>query len=761
MILVFVSSAVTTIVSVSAQSGHQQQPYMVVAKKMDEKGAVASALTLSRRNIDDNNIKDKFASSDNSSSSPSKGLLLSCPDGSELVKGKCVCPDGSSPKKNKCSIQPNPKPIECPDGSSMVDGKCQCPDNSEISTGKCVCPPDNSSLINGKCPKPSPPGSLTFLSVVKKVTNNGIGDKKPSDFTITVRGNNPSPSSFSGSSSGTSVTLRDGSYKVAEDNSIPRYTTSYSSGCSGTAKGDHIQCTITNKYSGPPPGSMTFLDVITNVINNNQGTKKPSDFTITVTGNNPSPSSFSGSSSGTSVTLRPGSYEASVTERPSGYTTSYSSGCSGTAKGGHIQCTITNEYRSLPITAKLIVTKKVINNGIGDKKPSDFTITVRGNNPSPSSFSGSSSGTSVTLRAGSYKAIETERPSGYTSSYSSGCSGTIDAGQTEDCTITNEANKSPQPTPLISTIRGFSGPLGLTYDSNNKYVYVTNYGDSSGRSNSNSNNANANKVSVIDTSTDKFIDTVSVGKKPLAITYNPSNNKVYVANTFSDTVSVIDTLRNNNIISNINVGHFPGNSSSGFAYNLRNGNIYVANIGSDSVSEIGGSTNAVTSTIKQLFNPAGIAYDPVNGHVYVTNKEANTVSVIDTLRNNKVIATIPVDKSPSAIIFDSVNGHVYVANTGSDNSKDTLSVIDTSTNKVVATIPVGNGPNGITLDSSSGRIYVTNTFSNNVSVIDDSKNKVITTISVGTNPYGIVYNTSNHHVYVANHGSNSISVIHP
>ncbi len=668
MILVFVSSAVTTIVSVSAQSGHQQQHYMVVAKKMDEKGAVASALTLSRRNIDDNNIKDKFASSDNSnSSSPSKGLLLSCPDGSELVKGKCVCPDGSSPKKNKCSIQPNPKPIECPDGSSMVDGKCQCPDNSEISNGKCVCPPDNSSLINGKCPKPSPPGSLTFLSVVKKVTNNGIGDKKPSDFTITVTGNNPSPSSFSGSSSGTSVTLRAGSYKVAEDNSIPRYTTSYSSGCSGTAK------------------------------------------------------------------------------------------------GGHIQCTITNEYRSLPITAKLIVTKKVISNGIGDKKPSDFTITVTGNNPSPSSFSGSSSGTSVTLRAGSYKAIETERPSGYTTSYSSGCSGTIDAGQTEDCTITNEANKSPQPTPLISTIRGFSGPLGLTYDSNNKYVYVTNYGDSSGRSNSNSNsnNANANKVSIIDTSTDKFIDTVSVGKKPLAITYNPSNNNIYVANTFSDTVSVIDTLRNNNIISNINVGHFPGNSSSGFAYNLRNGNIYVANIGSDSVSEIDRSTNAAVNTFKQLFNPAGIAYDPVNGHVYVTNKEANTVSVIDTLRNNKVIASIPVDKSPSAIIFDSVNGHVYVANTGSDNSKDTLSVIDTSTNKVVATIPVGNGPNGITFDSSSRRIYVTNTFSNNVSVIDDSKNKVITTITVGTNPYGIVYNTSNHHVYVANHGSNSISVIHP
>src|SRR5919199_95258 len=151
MILVFVSSVITTIVSVYAQSGQQQQSYAVVAKKADEKRTEGSALTLSRRNID-GNVKDKFASDSNNSSNHSKGLLPSCPGGSELIKGKCVCPDGSSPKNNKCSIQPNPKPIKCPDGASMVDDKCQCPDGPEISNGKCVCPgADSSSPVNGKC----------------------------------------------------------------------------------------------------------------------------------------------------------------------------------------------------------------------------------------------------------------------------------------------------------------------------------------------------------------------------------------------------------------------------------------------------------------------------------------------------------------------------------------------------------------------------------------------------------------------------------
>ena len=527
MAIVFVSSIILSMGAISARSA--QQSYMIVAKKKDDKGILASTVIQSRGNSDSNTRNSIVRDNNNTNDNLPKDLVQSCPDGSELVKGKCACPDGS-----------------------------------EISKGKCICPNDDSSPINGKCPEPSPPGSLTFLSVIKKVTSN------------------------------------DGSSST--------------------------------------------------------------------------------------------------------------------------------------------------------KKPSDFTITVSGNNPSPSSFSGSSSGTSVTLRAGSYKVTETEGPSGYTTSYSSGCSGTIDAGQTEECAITNEANKSPQPKPLVTTIRGFSDPLGLAYDSN-KHVYVTNYGGSS--------NADTNKVSVIDTSSDKVIDTVSVGKKPLAITYNPNNNHVYVANTFSDTISVIDTLRNNNVISNIAVAHFPGNSSSGIAYNSKNGNMYVANIGSDSVSEIDGSNNVVTSSIKQLSNPAGIAYDSANDHIYITNNKANTVSVIDTLRNNKVIATIPVGISPSSIIFDADNNHVYVANTGSDNSRDTVSVIDTSTNKVIATILVGNAPNGITLDSSRGKIYVTNTFSNNVSVIDDSNNKVTTTISVGTNPYGIVSNPSNHHIYVANHGSNTISVISP
>jgi YVTN family beta-propeller protein len=495
----------------------------------------------------------------------------------------------------------------------------------------------------------------------------------------------------------------------------------------------------------PPPGSSTSLNVVKKVINNNIGTKNPSDFTITVSGNSPSPSSFSGSSSGTAVTLKAGSYK--VTESVvSGYTASYSSGCSGIAKGGiPIKCTITNLYQPPPQIGKLIVTKKVVNNGIGTKNPSDFTITVSGNSPSPSSFPGKQGGTTVQLRAGQYRVTESG-PSGYTSSFSSDCTGRIDSDQMRICNITNEAKKLPL---FVTTIKGFSGPTGLAFDSANKDIYVTNYGNKIdiGR-----------KVSVLDSSTNTVADTVPVGARPRAIAYNPANNEVYVANTLSNDVSVIGTL-NNNVISTIAVGNLPGNSSSGIAYDFGNGRVYVTNFGSDTLSAIDTSTNKLVNDIKGFSGPAGVAYDSSNGNLYVTNKEANTVSVVDTLRNN-VIATIPVGNAPSALVYDPANDRIYVTNSGLVKARGTVSVIEGSTNKVVATIPVGAGPDGIAYDPDNARIFVTNSFSNSISVIDGSSNNLIATVAVGSQPQGIVYNQSNHDIYVANYDSNTISIIH-
>lgn len=91
-----------------------------------------------------------------------------------------------------------------------------------------------------------------------------------------------------------------------------------------------------------------------------------------------------------------------------------------------------------PAPGTLNVIKTVINNNGGTAVASDFTLNVTGTNVSQSSFVGSTTGVSVTLDAGSYSVTEPVVPAGYLQTGSGDCSGTIAAGQTKTCTITND-----------------------------------------------------------------------------------------------------------------------------------------------------------------------------------------------------------------------------------------------------------------------------------------------------------------------------------
>jgi hypothetical protein len=103
-----------------------------------------------------------------------------------------------------------------------------------------------------------------------------------------------------------------------------------------------------------------------------------------------------------------------------GYVSTSSAGCSG-VKGASAteQCTITNQYKSsssrLPgLLGKLIITNGMIG-GIRTHLILPYLLWA---------VAGSSSGTTVTLKAGSYTVSESP-VSGYIASYSPGCSGTI------------------------------------------------------------------------------------------------------------------------------------------------------------------------------------------------------------------------------------------------------------------------------------------------------------------------------------------------
>lgn len=89
-------------------------------------------------------------------------------------------------------------------------------------------------------------------------------------------------------------------------------------------------------------------------------------------------------------------------------------------------------------TARLNVIKHVINDHGGTAEADDFTIILDDPWATPNSFPGAETpGTEVILNPGPYAVTEL-RPFGYSASYSTDCTGTISAGETRTCTITND-----------------------------------------------------------------------------------------------------------------------------------------------------------------------------------------------------------------------------------------------------------------------------------------------------------------------------------
>ena len=185
------------------------------------------------------------------------------------------------------------------------------------------------------------------------------------------------------------------------------YDVAFSNDCSGRLNpGESRSCIVTNDDI-VKTGSVLIKK---HVINDDGNSKVARDFTIHVTGNSPSPSSFKGSEAGKTVKLRSGPYSVSE-DQQNDYSSSLSPECSGSIRPGENRiCVVTNDDKAT--AGSLLIKKHVINDNSGGNQASDFTMRITGNDPSPSTFAGDESGVEVKLKRGSYSVSETG-PVGY------------------------------------------------------------------------------------------------------------------------------------------------------------------------------------------------------------------------------------------------------------------------------------------------------------------------------------------------------------
>jgi YVTN family beta-propeller protein len=280
----------------------------------------------------------------------------------------------------------------------------------------------------------------------------------------------------------------------------------------------------------------------------------------------------------------------------------------------------------------------------------------------------------------------------------------------------------------IKTVGGATFAIAVTPDG--KQVWATNM-------------IAAGSVSVINTADNAVIGNIQVDHTPLGLALTPDGKRAYVANSQSNTVSVIDT-KVRKVVATVQLG-IAAIGASGVAISPDGNRLYVANFNSGEVSVIDTGNDVIVATIpvRRANPPVGA---PVEGTPVVVSPDGKrayvgqpgAVAVIDTA-SNTVVANVSEVSTPGAIAVTPDGRRLYVAN----HPDPTISVIDTAANAVVATITGFISLTGMAMTPDGKTVYVADqdSISGNdtgfIRVVDTDSNRVTATIKVENSPFGI------------------------
>ena len=227
------------------------------------------------------------------------------------------------------------------------------------------------------------------------------------------------------------------------------------------------------------------------------------------------------------------------------------------------------------------------------------------------------------------------------------------------------------------------------------------------------------KIVVIDATTLRVLSTFPVKDSYYTLLIDPSNGNplmsVYDSASQSQFLTAFDPTTGA-ARSRVEIGGDP----FGAAETADGTRVYVANSYTNDVSVVDQQNMSVVATITVGLQPKGIALDEKTHRLYVTNYDSDSLSAIDT-QTNQVIATIPVGMLPTAITANESAGRVYVANA----STDSVYVIEGA--RVVQQIPVGHHPIDLARDDKTNRLFVANEADRTLSIIDESNFSIRTT----------------------------------
>lgn len=248
----------------------------------------------------------------------------------------------------------------------------------------------------------------------------------------------------------------------------------------------------------------------------------------------------------------------------------------------------------------------------------------------------------------------------------------------------------------------------------------------------------SNAAQVIDTATNRVVQTTYVGRSPHEAFISPDGQSVWVAVRGESHVAVI-TRDTGEIVDRIETTEGP----SKVVFSPDGKRAYVNHLFTNELSIIDVESRKVTDRVpipEEAGGSADLAVSPDGKEVWLGHPGKGKTTVVDpaTLAVKAVLDSGPRTNHPNFATVDGVD-YAYVTVGGLNHTK-VYRRKDEGEPELTATIEnSGAAPHGIWPSPDGTRLYVALQKSDAVDVIDTATNKLIDTLRVGQDPQALVY----------------------
>ena len=282
-------------------------------------------------------------------------------------------------------------------------------------------------------------------------------------------------------------------------------------------------------------------------------------------------------------------------------------------------------------------------------------------------------------------------------------------------------------------------PAGVVLSTDGRYAYVTEPAD--------------NALAIVDANARQVVARVPLGTAPTALALDLADtpNLLFIADSGSGTVTVVDPSRRR-VRATIPVGMHPAGLAVALpgtgisATDPHDAEVYVANTLSNTVSVISTRLMRVIATIPAPGGPIAITIPQVGGVAYVST-HAGTVLALSLATHQDVGVIFRTGSGPlGAMDYDAVTGQVYVPDPSAD-VVDVLSPIaldahggyaPASPAEPVHALPIGGGPVAVAITFEGSYGFVAQRSAGTVTMLDATTRQIRATILVGGTPDAIV-----------------------